>query len=144
MFASRVTSTVLVEDQDGSVSVVVRKLSAITLERAAETRAAAVATASSKWGAEMIRSFRDTGDDKKSAEPKPRDLEAERKARYTSYDRQTVLGKGVVSWTAKERVCPDTIEDLDEQTSQQLHEAILDLSLPSLDPVVEELKAKND
>jgi len=144
MFASRVTSTVQVEDPDGFVSVVVRKLSALALEKAAETRQLTVIGFSSKMGSEMIKSFRDAADEKKTEE-KPAELTAneKRKARYTSYDRQTVLNKGIVSWTAAEKLCPESIEDLDEQAAQQLCEAILDLSLPAIDPAAEETKSKN-
>jgi len=84
-----------------------------------------------------MKAFAGGGDDdeKKSSKPKVEPtMDEQRKARYTTYDRQLVIQAGVVSWTYPERLS-DGLEDLDEETAQKLHEAILDLSLPPIDPV---------
>jgi hypothetical protein len=139
MFASSVKSTVEI----GEVSVIIRKLSARSLEKAADARQGAAVASAKQFGAEMLKALQDVKTpDAGAIVPAAQSLEAQRKGRYNLYDRASVLTAGVVSWTG-----PDTlpelaagIQDLDEGTAQQLHEAILDLSLPPIDPAVAEGK----
>jgi hypothetical protein len=48
-----------------------------------------------------------------------------------SYDRSTVLAKGVKAWTYSEPVTPDTLDDLDEEAAEFLAREILALTLPN-------------
>lgn len=136
MFASLVTSQVVFED--GAVNI--RKLSARSLEKAQEARQIKAASLSKGLGAELIKAFSDGTADKvaESVASKPVDLEAMRKARYTGYDPEQVITAGVVSWTYSLKLS-EGIPDLDEEASKKIFEAILDLSLPPIDP--EEAKA---
>ena len=91
-------------------------------------------------GPEAMKSIRDIPDKKKEVEPSIEDLT---KARYNSYDRESALIAGIVSWTS-EVTLEDGIPDLDEKTGKLLFEAILDLSLPPVDPKeVEERQGKS-
>jgi len=47
------------------------------------------------------------------------------------YHRPTVLAKGVKAWTYDEPITPERLNDLDEQASDFLFHAILDLTLPN-------------
>jgi hypothetical protein len=133
MFASKTVAQVVFPD--GAVNI--RKLSALSLEKASAARQISVSQLSRSMGPELMKAFAGGGDDdeKKSSKPKVEPtMDEQRKARYTTYDRQLVIQAGVVSWTYPERLS-DGLEDLDEETAQKLHEAILDLSLPPIDPV---------
>lgn len=136
MFASRVTKSITIDGDDGEVPVVIQKLSARSLEKASDARQGAVAASSKRLGADMIRAFRETALAEKKAEAI--DLEKARKERYAMYDREAVIQAGVKSWALDVSVA-EAMPDLDEITVKTLHEAILDLSLPPIDP--EELKA---
>ena len=132
MFASKTVAQVVFPD--GAVNI--RKLSALSLEKASAARQISVSQLSRSMGPELMKAFAGGDDDeKKSSKPKVEPtMDEQRKARYTTYDRQLVIQAGVVSWTYPERLS-DGLEDLDEETAQKLHEAILDLSLPPIDPV---------
>ena len=133
LFASKIVSQVVFPD--GAVNI--RKLSALSLEKASAARQISVSQLSRSMGPELMKAFAGGSDDdeKKSSKPKVEPtMDEQRKARYTTYDRQLVIQAGVVSWTYPERLS-DGLEDLDEETAQKLHEAILDLSLPPIDPV---------
>lgn len=126
MFASQVKSTV---DVDG-VSVTIRKLSARSLEAAAEARTAANLAQVKAMGGDILKALRDAEDPRSSASP---DLETRRLARYRVYDRAAVLRAGIAGWSAPEKV-ETAVDDLDEAAAELLHRAILDLSLPPIDP----------
>jgi hypothetical protein len=133
MFASQTKSTVAI----GDVVVTIRKLSARSLDKASEARQATAAAVARGFGADMIQALKVT-------EPAPLapvvlTLAEQIKARYTSYDRASTLRAGIASWTAPQPL-EEGIADLDEESAQKLHEAILDLSLPALDPKVAEGK----
>jgi len=145
MFASKVTAQVEIpaDGADDAGVVNIRKLSALALEKASLNRQISVSQLTRSMGPEMIRAFSDEKEEKpadgldafeaKKAKPKPTP-EEQRKARYSLYDRQFVLQAGVTHWTYDRKVS-EGLEDLDEDTAQRLHEAILDLSLP---PITEE------
>lgn len=140
MFASRITKDVEAHDGDTLVTVTIQKLSGRSLRKAQEAAQAAALLsmrAASKdmlqvWNSKEVEAAAD-----KLAEQRKReaaDPKARAKARYAAYDRDAILLAGIVRWTANKPVA-EGLEDLDEETSQKLHEAILDLSLPPLDPV---------
>lgn len=136
MFASKVTSQVVFDD--GVVNI--RKLSARSLEKASEARQISVSQLSRSMGPELMRAFATPTEDRTKVEPS---LEERTRARYATYDRQSVLQAGVVSWTYDTKVA-EGLDDLDEESAQKLHEAILDLSLPPLDPVEREAVHSKD
>ena len=141
LFASKITSQVVFPD--GAVNI--RKLSALSLEKSSAARQISVSQLSRSMGPELMKAFAggDDDDDKKKKPKVEPTLDEQKKARYTTYDRQLVIQQGVVSWTYAERLS-DGLEDLDEETAQMLHEAILDLSLPPIDPIERELlQSKN-
>jgi ribosome recycling factor len=127
MFASKIQKQVTFDD--GSVTI--RKLSAKSLEKAAEQRQIAVAQFTSQMGAEIMKMWTTKDKDAVAAPAAEVPIEEQRKARYGLYDRFSVLKAGVVSWSYPEKI-HDGIEDLDEDAVQKLHEEILDLSLPPL------------
>ena len=116
---------------DGA-TVTIRKLSARSLERASDARQIGVAESMRKMGGDVLKSLRELEQPKKE-EPKKLDPEAAKKARYASYDRGTVLVAGIVRWSYGE-VETDPLSQVDEQAAEEIHEAILDYSLPPLDP----------
>ena len=138
MFASKVTAQVELISDDGEPGVVnIRKLSALSLEKASMNRQITVSQLTRSMGPEMLKALSNTPDDevppggiKPAAKPEP-SLDDQRKARYTLYDRRDVLQAGVVSWSFETRIS-EGLEDLDEEAARKLHEAILDLSLPPL------------
>ena len=138
MFASRTKKTI---DIDG-VSVTIRKLSANSLENASEARQGKSVQMAKAFGPEMFRVLREqtpeleTALDNVAAEKMSPDARA--RARYALYDRATVLRAGIESWNATDDRGKDVpvstgVDDLDEDASRTLHEAILDLSLGPLD-----------
>lgn len=142
MFASKVRNTIVLMDEGKEVAVVIQKLSAKHLTLAAETRQAAAAETTRRYGADVLKAFRETAE--AAAQKKP-SAEEQRKAdiqaRYAAYDRGVTLDKGVVSWSLKTDL-KKGIEDLDEESAELLHKAIIDLSVP-LPEVVEEEEGKD-
>jgi hypothetical protein len=139
MFASKVQKEVSIGAGDDAVTVTIRKLSGRSLEKASEARQIAVSQGMRSMGGDILRTLRDLETTK--AEPEKPDYAAATKARYSTYDRMAVLLAGIVRWTAEEPPTLKFMEDeLDEESCQKLHEAILDLSLPPLDPA--EFKAQ--
>jgi xanthine dehydrogenase iron-sulfur cluster and FAD-binding subunit A len=138
MFASRIQDNVEVK---GGTIVTVRKLSGRSLEKAREAKSSSQLASLSNASGELIRAMRSDAIERAAAqlaakrEAEANDPKARAKARYDAHDREVVLNAGIVRWSCEEKVNPDNIADLDEDVAQQLHEAILDLSLPSLDPV---------
>ena len=129
MFASQITKEVVL---DGDERVTVRKLSALTLDRARAARQADQAKTLRNYGGELLKAIRSESlDDVAEAVAARRaDPAARRKAHYDEFDRETVLNAGIVSWTADRKVNPESIGDLDEPSAQKLHEEIVDLSNP--------------
>ena len=72
--------------------------------------------------------------------------EVEDKNPAAAFDKDQVLMDGVVSWTAKEPVTPDTLGDLEGDTSDVLFKEILRLSnvpVTADDVTKQEKKRKN-
>jgi hypothetical protein len=134
MFASTVSAIV----QVGDVTVHIRKLSARALERASDAQADSAAKTVRRFGADIMKALREApiAD---AASPVVLSPDNQKKVRYAAYDRPTVLVAGITEWSA-ERALAEGIQDLDEETAQKLHEAILDLSLPPIDPKAAEGK----
>lgn len=131
MFASRVQKTIEVEGEP----VLIQKLSAKSLDKAARAAQMQSLADVREAGAEVLRAFRDSDAvdrARKAMEERKLDPEAQRKARYGAYDRELVLLAGVVSLPGAEKVTREVLDDLDIEAAQQIHEAILDLSLPPL------------
>lgn len=141
MFASRITKDIDIQDGDSVVVVHVQKLSGRALQNARDARSTAQLAAlrgASKDMLAMIRSPElDAAAEAVAAKRKAEaaDPKLRTKARYGEYDRWTVLTAGIVRWSADVPL-PAGVDDLDEPAAQTLHEAILDLSLPPLDPAV--------
>ena len=139
MFASRVTKDVEVKDGAAVTLVTIRKLSGRSLEKAREAKAAAQLASLRNASKDLLQAMRSSELDAAAAqlaakrEAESKDPKAQAKARYDAHDRETVLNAGIWRWSCPEPVNPDNIADLDEAIAQQLHEAILDLSLPGLD-----------
>lgn len=146
MFASRITRDVDVQDGESVVVVTVQKLSGNALQDAREARGAAQLASLRGASKELLQVFRssdlDAAAEKLAAQRRAEaaDIVVRARARYAEYDRGTVLKAGIVRWSVGE-VTHERVADLDEEASQKLHEAILDLSLPSLDPAVGEAES---
>ncbi len=143
MFASRITQNVQCDDGEHVVTVTVQKLSGRSLEKARDARSAAQIASLRSASKDLLQVMRSDQIEaaaqqlaekrkKEAADPKLR-----AKARYDAHDREHVLNAGIVRWSceADKPLSSETIADLDEESAQKLHEAILDLSLPPLDPV---------
>jgi hypothetical protein len=142
MFASRTTSTVTI----GAVVVTIQKLNWKALGQASEAAAPQIEKAAAEarrlvdgLGAEVIAAIEKRRAEKGTAD----DSEQRRERRYRQYDRAAVLRAGIKSWTAEEKL-PGAIDDLEEPVAEQLHRAILDLSLPPIDAAAQEQLRKND
>jgi len=140
MFASRTKKTVEVD----GVNVVIRKLSARSLEKAVEARQIASAQLAQTFGPDLMRVFREgEAPQKLVADDEDVSPEMREQARLAMYDRAAVLVAGVESWDARdEGGKPITVsaglDDLDESAATTLHKAILDLSLGPSDPKLAE------
>ena len=132
MFASEVRKDIEV----GPERVTIRKLSARSLEKARDAKNAGMAASLKAMGGDVVKAMRPENVELLQEELRARreNPEQARRARYEQFDRAMILTMGVHSWTAQRKLDSDALEDLDEETSRVLHEAILDLSLPPLDP----------
>ena len=141
MFASRVTKDVDVEDGESVTKVTIQKLSARSLEKAREVKSAAQLTAMRPASKDMWEGLRSAEVEKLAGElaekrsKEAADPKARAKVRYDAHDQAHILRAGIVRWTSTVPLDEKALEDLDEATAEKLHEAILDLSLPALDPV---------
>jgi hypothetical protein len=152
MFAKQIQKEVTV----GEEIVKIRKLSGKSLQKAREAQRSSQVQNVREIGPEMIKAFRAEKAEAEAkaaepvvetiTEPTKEELAAARKASFAEFDRETVLVGGIVSWTAKDEknkaipVNADNIGELDEETSELLHNEILDLSLPPVN--AEELTGK--
>lgn len=140
MFASRVRKHLTFADGTDTITVTIVKLSGKTLEKAADLRQQEAARAAKALGPEFVREFQSAA---AAAPDKPdpvAEAKAKAKARYASYQREAVLQAGIESWSAtrpdgKPLPVHEGIDDLDEETCEQLHRAIIDLSVPSEEAV---------
>tara|TARA_R110000824_G_scaffold167181_1_gene343943 strand:- start:4061 stop:4459 length:399 start_codon:yes stop_codon:yes gene_type:complete len=73
-------------------------------------------------GAELLQALR-AGDAEKV-----KSIEEAQEASITSYDRSTLLTKGLMSWTYDVELSPESIEELDEKTAAFLAQSIFNFS----------------
>ena len=129
-FASKVTQEVVLSDNE---RVVIRKLNHTTLDRAREVQSSKGARSLRDFGGDIVKVLRSEEFSDLKAK-KAEDPDAPRKARYNAFARGVTLPAGIVSWTYQDAPTAELIEDLDDESAQKLHEAIVDLALPPLDP----------
>lgn len=148
MFASRVTKDVVLNDGDLDVTVTIQKLSARALEKAREAKTISQAAPLRAMGGDILKAVRSESMDEAAASlrAKRATIEGAKKERYDAHDRFTVLQAGIVRWRGADLppVSPKSVEDLDEDSAQRLHEEIVDLSLPPIDPAELEERAAKD
>ncbi len=132
MYASKVIREIEVKSGDTTLAATIRKLSWKKLDKAQTIeRSGAIATAR-ETGAELVKAFRELNKAEAAGEITP---EVKRKARYGQYDKATVLESGLTKLDGADTsdAIAARIEELDMAEAQQIHEAILDLSLPPID-----------
>jgi hypothetical protein len=137
MFASRTKNTVEIRDEDASVSVVIRKLSAKSLEKARLAKIGEAADSAKRFGPELLKVLTSEAPAAISEKVKTEVAEevAKRKAKaskYDEFDRWTTLQAGVESWTAMVPL-REGLEDLDEEAADTLFKAIIDISVVERD-----------
>lgn len=168
MLASLVREVVTAPD---GVSIIVRKLSGSSLEKASTARAITSMRITASLPRQSLREYqavaRETQEEaRQEAAKKAADAEKSESEKGTitvvtpevkppidiatrrnGYDRDTVLVAGIVSWGYVDNdqkavpTTPEFILDLDEETAEFLFEKIMDLSLPPLKPEAEEKKS---
>ena len=131
MFASQTTGQLTFENGDGtSVVVTIQKLNWQSMRRAQEEQSTRAMAMAAKAGPELLQMWNKENTNKPPVASTATDQET-REQQYRAYDRETVLLKGVRSWTASIDLAQG-LGDLDEPTADRLHRAILDLSLPPM------------
>ncbi len=86
----------------------VRQLSGRALDEAREERSRRVLANARAMGAEVMLAFQDV--------ERPASTEPAEPDPLADYDVDTVLRCGIIAWSYQEKVKPETIADLDEQT----------------------------
>jgi len=142
MFASQIQKEVVLE---GDERVTIRKLSALTLDKARAAKQADQAKVLRNYGGDLLKAIRsDSLEDVAAAVAAKRaDPVVQRAAHYDEFDREVVLNAGIVSWTSDRKVNPESVGDLDEPSAQKLHEAIVDLSVPFDPEMAADLEGKS-
>lgn len=130
MLASQTRKTITINEE----SYGIRALSWKSLEKAREARNITNAQSMRAYGGDVLKGLRsDTVSEvEKLLQAEKESVEAKRKARYDAHDRGQVLTAGVSSLPMPGKL-EELIPELDERTAVELHEAILDLSLPPID-----------
>ena len=140
MFASRVTKDIKTPSTP-SYTVTIRALSGRAKERCQQaTLTKAASMVEQMGGAAVLEQIQKLGGEKAVKD------EVEDKTPAAAFDKDQVLMDGVVSWTAKEPVTPDTLGDLEGDTSDVLFKEILTLSnvpVTADDVTKQEKKRKN-
>jgi hypothetical protein len=157
MSASQVTDTITIIDPvAGEVIVTIKKLNWKKLRDADRAQTEDYYASVAKAPKSVVEGWQKQADQNKGKEPEPpkddaakaKALEERYKARAAGYDRDTCFRAGVKSVSI-----PDVkdqkqlyawLDDLDEENAAKIHRAIVDSSLPSLEPEVEEAARKND
>jgi hypothetical protein len=124
IFASYVTRTVPLPF-DAPHTVTIQRLSGKALQAARQAQIAA--------SMQLVQAMGGAAIGRELAEVPPEAVAAAQADPARSYDRPTVLAKGVKAWTYSEAVTPSTLDDLDEQAADFLFHAILELTLPNGD-----------
>ena len=122
------TKTVELPAPDDGQTVVIRKLSHRKMQAAASTQQEKGIGFMKSLGAELMTALRDVDSDKLQK------LEAVQAATLSNYDRDTLLEKGIVSWSFEPALDDsnrsEVIGELDEPTAQFIAEAVFDYSRP--------------
>ena len=122
------TKTIDLPAPDDGQSVVIRKLSHRKMQEAATTQQSRGIGFMKSLGAELMTALRDADADKLDQ------LERTQAATLSSYDRDTLLEKGIVSWSFDPALDDsnrsEVIGELDEPTAQFIAEAVFDYSRP--------------
>jgi hypothetical protein len=122
------TKTVDLPAPDDGQTVVIRKLSYRKMQAAAAAQQEKGIGFMKSLGAELMTALRDADADKLEK------LEKVQAATVSSYDRDTLLEKGIVSWSFDPALDDsnrtEVIGELDEPTAQFIAEAIFEYSRP--------------
>jgi hypothetical protein len=135
MFAGKLDTVVINDDELGEVRVSIRKLSDKSLRKAAEARSIEQAVALKTMGGEIFRVLQSKELDAVAEKVSKPDAEKLRQERYSRYDRDYILQAGVESWSCQATypLTPETLQKLDPPTATKLHEAIVDWTLGPVD-----------
>ena len=142
MFASRVVKEIKVKVTNPEsvaflgtdvVDVTIRKLSGRSLEKIRQQKSIEQAPPLRAYGAELLKGLQKELDEAAkalAAAKAAKDTDSRRKERYDAHDRVSTLVAGIVRWSCQDKVALEqkSIEDLDEDVMQRIHEEIVDLS----------------
>jgi hypothetical protein len=106
-------------------TVTIQKLSGKALQAARQAQIAA--------SMQLVQAMGGAAIGRELADVPPEAVAAAQADPARSYDRPTVLAKGVKAWTYPDPPTTDRLDDLDEQASDFLFHAILELTLPNGD-----------
>jgi hypothetical protein len=123
-FTNTVTETVSLSDGQ---SAVVRKLGWKALKAAATEKQRQALGTQKEMGVAFFGELRKAIEEQGGAD-RLRELAA--KDPFLQYDQDTLLQKGVVSWTLDRPLTPESLDDLDAETADLLARRICDLSRP--------------
>ena len=124
MFASQITKVVKLPTVKPAPSVTIRALSGRAKERAQQaTLGRAARMHETVGGAKVFAEIQKMGEARVRGTDTDDDGD-----KSSSYDKQTTLVEGIVSWTAKAEVTPDTIADLEADVADLVFREILILS----------------
>jgi hypothetical protein len=118
----------------GSEVFTIRKLSGSSLEKASAARRINSIREAAALGREALAAFKEASAARNREKPQEPTPEEKKRARYALYDRDSVLLSGIDAWTLKDEKgrlehIAENVLDLPEEIAQELHEAIVDLSL---------------
>lgn len=131
------------------ITVTCRMLSGRSLEKVRQQATIESAASLRALGADLLKGLREVeavpenaaqiaeADAKRKTDP-----EAQRKARYGSFDRTSTLVAGIVRWSCQDKVplTPDAICEMDDADAKTIFESIVDRSAPAADAQVAEGK----
>jgi hypothetical protein len=125
------TKTLDLPSPDDGQSVVIRKLSYRKMQAAAATQQEKGIGFMKSLGAELMTALREADADKLNK------IEAVQAATLSSYDRDILLEKGIVSWSFEPALDDsnrsEVIGELDEPTAHFIAEAVFEYSRPPSD-----------
>jgi len=134
VFTSRITKDIDIT-HDAPNKAVIRKLAPRHLEAAAKESQRESLEYMRQMGPAFLREVQAlTADDEKAKKAGETGAIAAAKARdpLLTFDKATLVAKGLVSWTYDAKVDAASIEDLDEETLDLLAREILRLTKPAL------------
>lgn len=143
MFASSVRGTVTLEDPSyGTVVVNIQKLSGRAIDLAATVRQNEFIAMCAKMTPQVLSLFKGEAVAPVESSEESRPAASTQTQRYASYDVDTVLNHGIVSWSIpKVGVTDKTIGNLELSARDKIFRAIIDLTFP---PDTEEAIAERE